>query len=235
MTKPKIKFIEDGHLYLGEKDGKIIQLTSSTTFLSRYIKPFPKEFIAPKSAAKRLREGKKGVTTVDVLKMWKLNGDISKDYGNSVHKAIEYYLLFDEYPKTEHMHKAIDSYKTLGIGKAIPEYIMGDLDLELGGMADIIELVDLDKKIINLLDIKTNADLYDSRGYLLPPFSHLKASNFNKYRLQFSLYKYFLEKEGWTVYNMKLLHWKDDEFQMIDVEGEDLSAILSDRLAELKS
>lgn len=234
MTNNKIKFTEEGHTYTTEIDGKLAHLTSSTTFLSRYSKPFPKEFIAPKSAAKRLREGKKGVTTVDVLDMWALNGDISRLYGNAVHKAVEYWIRFEEYPKTDYTRKVVNEFKKLNLGPCIAEYVMGDVDLMLAGMADIIELVDIDKKIINLLDIKTNADLYDSKGYLLPPFDHLEASNFNKYRLQLSLYKYFLEKEGWTVYNMKLLHWMDDEFATITVEGEDLSAVLAERAAEIK-
>lgn len=234
INKQSIQFIEEGHKYLAQKDGREIQLMSSTTFLKRYEKPFPKEFIAPKSAAKRIREGKTTATTgQEVIDMWSMSGDMAKHYGNAVHKAVEYWIKFEEYPKNDYLKRVVDAFRKLKIGPCAAEYVMGDIDLELGGMADIIQPIPGKPYCVNLLDIKTNADLYEVRGKLLPPFAHLDSNNFNKYKLQLNLYKYYLEKEGYKVYNMKLLHWVDDGFMEIVIDEEDLSTILEARSVEI--
>jgi hypothetical protein len=229
---PKIIFREEDHSYLGEKNGSYVPFDGSTTWLSQWIKPFPKDFIAPKSAAKNLREGLRPTTTEGVLDMWRMSGDIACDYGNSIHKAIEYYIKYGQKVKAPHLLAATNSFIDLGLGDCVSEFIMGDADTELAGQADIIEKY---KDGVNLLDIKTNSDLYDHKGYLLPPFDEYKCNNLNKYRLQLSLYKYFLEKEGHKVYNMRLLWWTGSEFESIDIDEIDLSSVLSERIEMIKN
>jgi ATP-dependent exoDNAse (exonuclease V) beta subunit len=96
--------------------------------------------------------------------------------------------------------------------KVFPEYIVYDTDLQLAGQIDL--LVEHPKtKVVDLIDYKTNAEIKKT-GYnnatMKPPLSALPDCSYYKYMLQLSMYAYMLEKRGYTIGDLILVHLKED-------------------------
>lgn len=172
---------------------------SVTELLNQYVPPFPAGAVAQAVAKKE------GVETDYILQKWNLNKEIACDYGNAIDKAVQYWIDFKEEPKQEHLKNIVSRFKNDHTGDLIAQVVVYDLDTSVCGTLDVIER--LGDKRINIIDVKSNADLHKKgNGKLLAPFNDLENNNINKYRLQLSLYKDLFEKRGVTVENIFLWH-----------------------------
>lgn len=203
-----MEFFSDSHEY--RRNGKVYQSVSQ--FLEKFKKPFPKGMLAERVAQKNGREAQ------DMINQWDLNAQISCDYGNSIHKGIEYWIRYGEMSKLAHIKIATEKFaKKHDRTKLKPEIIVFNDELMLAGTLDQLEL--LGGKKVKILDIKTNAELTDDgNGYFLPPLDKLPHSKINGYRLQLSMYKYLLELKGFKVEGMELEHWDGKDFKTIVLE-----------------
>lgn len=232
ISMTKVIFNKESHTYHCDIEGEWVPFESVTTFLGRYSPPFPKAIIAPKSAAKNKREGKTPNTTEGILEKWESAGVIACDIGNAVHGAVEYYIKYGEFVKNKYLAEIVAKFSEIVNGRCAPEVILYDESLHLAGTADIIEKAEGG---VNLIDLKTNGDLFDAKGKLQGPFCDLPASNFNKYMLQLNLYRHLLEGIGQNVLKMTILHVDGTDVVEVDVPFYDISEALKERAEEIKN
>ena len=212
----KLQFFETNHQY--RKNGEGYQ--SVTGFLSKFKPPFPKGVLAEKIAKK---EGK---TPDDILSKWDLNAEISRDYGNSIHRGIEYWIKYGEIPKTPHIKSAVEKFaKKYNREKMKTEIMVDNDEYKLVGTIDQLHI--LGKKRIKITDVKTNRELTD-KAYkkFLAPLNDLPLTKLNEYRLQLSTYKYLLELKGFTVESIDLEHWNGEDYKTINLEPIDIKQLL---------
>ena len=81
----------------------------------------------------------------------------------------------------------------------------------IAGTADII-CYNLKTKKLKILDYKTNKDLFKNykEQKMLPPFDNFLDCSFNMYKLQLSMYQYFIEQTGYEVESRTLIWLKPD-------------------------
>ena len=206
-----IIYYDDPHVYY-KNDQK---MTSVTTLIGKYEKPFDEKFHAA-NKAKQL-----GMTPEEVIAMWKRTNRISTVKGTAVHSYTENYLAHKVFPYPEAIvksnfngedpvrekydkiipliHKFYDDIK----GKLLPiksELIVGDGDFGICGMIDQL-FYNKKSGMLELWDWKTNKEIKTSSRYkLLSPLSHLSTAEIDIYSLQLSLYKYIIHKNT----NLKL-------------------------------
>ena len=193
-----ITFDEPSHTYYD--DGEKVKY-NVTSLVDLFVKPFPAELIAGKVAKRD------GTTTEAVLDMWGLKRDLATEYGNSVHKSVELFLKYGEYPKHECLREIVQKFQEdfKGHEKFHSEVMVYDPELSVCGTIDMIEIEA--PKVISIWDTKTNGDLLEESKYKLTgPFKDLKATNINKYRIQLSIYKDLLERRGNTVSRIGIWH-----------------------------
>lgn len=194
-----ILFDEATHTYTVDGEPR----ESVSHYIARHKQPFPKEFIAEKTAKRDRRE------VEDVLKEWELKGRLAREYGSAIHSALELWINHGVMTEQTHLKGIVDKFIELGIeGKS--EVVV--YDDELAGTIDLVEIVG--EKRAKIVDFKTNGDLYKKGKKMLPPYEHLTDSPIDTYTLQLSLYKRMLEYHGWTVEEMSILHL-DGNFKKI--------------------
>lgn len=137
--------------------------------------------------------------TPEKLAEWKLKGDVAREHGTNVHKAIETYAQFKtcENPEWETGIKSIlEVYKGY---RCYDEVCLYNEEYRIAGTADKISAVGTGKNVsVIISDFKTNISkgIYYHSDYskcLYPPFEHLQDANYIKYSLQLSLYAYMWE------------------------------------------
>jgi len=209
----EIDFNEKYHTY--KHNGT--QLTCFSTWVKQYYKPFDSNLIAG------IMSKKHDVPKEDILGMWKSNGILSANLGNLVEEAVQHYELHAHtgwelgedkaMPKHPILNKVIKKYLALEFSdcEKIPQALITDVSTKKAGTADILLVVDWDKKICRLADYKANieADKIDSNMKPLAPFAHLPANKLTKYQIQMSFYAHLLEKHGWTVEGLDALVYED--------------------------
>ena len=196
-----------------------IEFISVTQYISKFKKPFEKYPIASAVAKKQ------GTTQEKILKKWDMLGDISKNYGNVVHEAVEYWLKYGEEIKTPFAQQVVEHWIEFDDEPHHSEVVVYDEILGICGTIDLIKPVG--KKKVILRDIKTNPHKLEEkgRGYFLPPIDDLRDSKLNEYRLQLSIYKYIVEKKGIEVVGLEILPY-DRGFSKIEVEPLDVNKLL---------
>lgn len=191
-----ISFNEDAHSY--KVNG--VTLQSVTNFINGCFPKFNTELFAKKKAANM------GITTQEVLDMWKQKSKESRELGTELHKKIENYyhdiasteddtfklfLMFAEKVK-------LKPYRT--------EWVVYDIKHNIAGTIDFVDyqngeyiLYDWkrsDKIIANGMPIKISK--YNEKGN--SPLEHLDNTPYYHYALQLSIYKFILENN----YNIKI-------------------------------
>ena len=134
----EIDYDEENHIY--SWNGKVYQSVSS---LGK--KDFDGVSIAGKMA------DKVGVDPAEILKMWALKGEASRDFGNSMHKALQ---LFEQYrdlseklQKTYHLHdnfvlkELVESFYKDHKQTAVSEIVVVDHKTERAGRIDRLEIL----------------------------------------------------------------------------------------------
>lgn len=185
-----IELDKDRHVYINTETGDTY--TSVTSFISRYKKPFDKDFWSKKIAARE------GVDPSVILDTWKNLTTTAQDRGTNIHTIMERFL------KEKHIEpgheELIESFnkKTYGIlknnSKVLSESILYLHDHKLAGTADLIVE---NGGIFHVLDFKTNKKFnFQSKynEYFLEPLDYLQQCEFTGYTLQLSIYAYMHEK-----------------------------------------
>lgn len=215
-----VEFDPVKHLY--SYQGKI--LNGATGIIKKFYKPFENDIIAAMSAKAW------GVETNEVKAIWDGNKNITADFGTVIHKTLEHYNNFrkvgeiiqkkkeleENYaiPKMPFLKEIVAGF--LEVNKTSGEEILSEVLLTnvaegFAGTADLLLIVNKEKKICRVQDYKINVDSEEINKYnkVLAPFDHLPANKLSKYQLQLSVYSNLLEKSGWTVEGLDVFVYED--------------------------
>ena len=205
----KYKFFENGHYYT-YKDKQVG--ISVTKYISQFENEFDSDTLSQKVADKN------GISQFEVLNEWKRKGEYSCLKGTAIHEWLqdnyanrEYKFdlsQLEEYPEyykiedIEHLKQMaidfINDYKNryILIGD---EILCGIPDFDIASAIDLL-FYDTIKNEVVLADIKTNTDLKGWKSTpsyvkkMLQPLEDIKDITFEHYKIQLSIYRYFLEE-----------------------------------------
>lgn len=205
----KYKFFENGHYYT-YKDKKVG--VSVTKYINQFENEFDSDTLSQKVADKN------GISQFEVLNEWKRKGEYSCLKGTAIHEWLqdnyanrEYKFdlsQLEEYPEyykiedVEHLKQMaidfINDYKNryILIGD---EILCGIPDFDIASAIDLL-LYDTVNNEVVLADIKTNTDLKGWKSTpsyvkkMLQPLENIKDITFEHYKIQLSIYRYFLEE-----------------------------------------
>lgn len=235
LEREELTFDEEQHQYsLGD-----VEFISATQFLGQFFSKFDPDAIVDKYYDKwQENPGKKpeyyGKTKDEIKEMWVLNAQQRSQHGTDVHNAIEDYIkhcLSEEsielFSDPETRAKALQGVKywkiidTLYKPKLVlPEKRIYSLEHGIAGTIDLL-LVDSNGEAM-LFDWKTNHSI-DNKGFMGQkakyPISDLDDCNYEKYRLQLSLYAYILETEyDLPIKGLTLVHLTETKSNQIPME-----------------
>lgn len=205
----KYKFFENGHYYT-YKDKKVG--VSVTKYISQFENEFDSDTLSQKVADKN------GISQFEVLNEWKRKGEYSCLKGTAIHEWLqdnyanrEYKFdlsQLEEYPEyykiedVEHLKQMaidfINDYKNryILIGD---EILCGIPDFDIASAIDLLFYDTVNNEVV-LADIKTNTDLKGWKSTpsyvkkMLQPLENIKDITFEHYKIQLSIYRYFLEE-----------------------------------------
>lgn len=205
----KYKFFENGHYYT-YKDKQVG--ISVTKYISQFENEFDSDTLSQKVADKN------GISQFEVLNEWKRKGEYSCLKGTAIHEWLqdnyanrEYKFdlsQLEEYPEyykiedIEHLKKMaidfINDYKNryILIGD---EILCGIPDFDIASAIDLLFYDTVNNEVV-LADIKTNTDLKGWKSTpsyvkkMLQPLEDIKDITFEHYKIQLSIYRYFLEE-----------------------------------------
>jgi hypothetical protein len=208
----KVKFDKKNHTY--HINGK--ESISVTTLIKKYVPIFDKDGKIAKNVAKRDNKSIK-----EIQDMWKNKGEESSDRGTIIHKLAE--DIMSDKP-VELITEYINIMNYLGkLRDQIHDNILSTeqiiIDEELL-IAGTIDLMTHENGVIDLWDYKTNEKPILSTKYygmMLYPIGNVPNNNYNKYALQLSLYKYILERQGYIVNSINLIHLREDKLEIINL------------------
>lgn len=200
-----LTFDPDTHTYLDGAE----RYRSVGELIKQYVKPFPKDFIADKVAKRDERE------VEEVLTEWQLKGDMGRDYGNAIDKAIELWVNYGETPKQSHLNDAVTAFQArYDREDCYAQIVAYSAKYKLAGTIDIIHV-----PTRTIVDVKANGEVETkNRGYFLPPLDDLPNNKLNRYRLQLSLYQFLLQDMGKETDNLRVEYWNGYEFETFDLE-----------------
>ena len=205
----KYKFFENGHYYT-YKDKQVG--ISVTKYISQFENEFDSDTLSQKVADKN------GISQFEVLNEWKRKGEYSCLKGTAIHEWLqdnyanrEYKFdlsQLEEYPEyykiedIEHLKQMaidfINDYKNryILIGD---EILCGIPDFDIASAIDLLFYDTVNNEVV-LADIKTNTDLKGWKSTpsyvkeMLQPLEDIKDITFEHYKIQLSIYRYFLEE-----------------------------------------
>lgn len=205
----KYKFFENGHYYT-YKDKQVG--ISVTRYISQFENEFDSDTLSQKVADKN------GISQFEVLNEWKRKGEYSCLKGTAIHEWLqdnyanrEYKFdlsQLEEYPEyykiedVEHLKQMaidfINDYKNryILIGD---EILCGIPDFDIASAIDLLFYDTVNNEVV-LADIKTNTDLKGWKSTpsyvkkMLQPLENIKDITLEHYKIQLSIYRYFLEE-----------------------------------------
>ena len=205
----KYKFFENEHYYT-YKDKRVG--ISVTRYISQFENEFDSDTLSQKVA------NKNGISQFEVLNEWKRKGEYSCLKGTAIHEWLqdnyanrEYKFdlsQLEEYPEyykiedIEHLKQMaidfINDYKNryILIGD---EILCGIPDFDIASAIDLLFYDTVNNEVV-LADIKTNTDLKGWKSTpsyvkkMLQPLENIKDITFEHYKIQLSIYRYFLEE-----------------------------------------
>ena len=228
-----LEFDEGKHLYTAKKS----LLTSCTTYNSRFSK------FDAKAKAGELAE-RDGGTKEELLAKWKSIGDIASKNGTGLHNDIEYKILDNKYKYQSNYKKIIPKFMKwlkANYEPIQPELRMYMLEVGLAGTSDL-PCINKNDGGLAIIDYKTGKPivrnptyickytgiLRESKFKLESPFDDLPQSNFWKYSIQLSEYRYILKHTAGLEFNeLKLIHFTTDEFTVHDAEIIDMTRVFN--------
>jgi hypothetical protein len=159
---------------------------SGSVYANSFKKPFDSQTIAGAMAKKS------GTNADEIIKMWSLKGEASRDFGNAIHKAMQlfetYRILSDKLGKTSNLHDnfvlkdVVESFEMAYKGiKSVSEVIVVDHKTKRAGTIDRLEI--LGEKHGRVCDYKTG-DV---------------EKNLDVYKRQLEFYTEIMEADGWKM------------------------------------
>lgn len=196
-----IRYYDDDHYYIDTNTGN--RLTSVTKHITKYQQPFNKEYWL------KIKADQRGISTEELDIEWTNLATYGKARGTYVHLKIEHLTnnkVF-KYPVPKEiteigkqdmflkevvvLDKQIDSF--LNKIDLIP--IKNELIVGSKQLAGQLDLLCYYNDRLCIFDMKTDKEIKFNNKYqkLHSPFENLDDCNYEKYRLQLSLYKYLIE------------------------------------------
>lgn len=213
-------------------------LVSATEYIKKFFKEFDAETISS------VLESKWKVPAQTIKELWNSNGELTSDFGNVVHKALEYYQKYKEVGSVissqqgEDKNYALPKHPILreiilGLeektkddnGSVVVEVLVSDIKNGICGRIDNLLIINEEKKICRVRDYKVNinSEDIDKNHKVLKPFDNLPSNKLSKYQLQLSVYANMLQKSGWTVEGLDVYvyedEWKHYVLDVLDVVG----------------
>lgn len=195
-------FNEEEHVYTNKAGHRLISA-------SQLVELFVPEFDPDGAIAERCAR-KEGITVEQILERWAQINREACDHGSAVHTSLENYintgLILDDDPN----RKFVLDFQSLGIDRenCVAEYKACSLKDRLAGTIDLIEFET--KTVVNIWDFKTNKEIKKFNPFgdtMLFPFEHRYNVNLYHYQLQLNIYAYMLERMGYWVDKLNLIHF----------------------------
>ena len=186
-----VKYFDDKHkYYIGNKE-----LISTTTLIGEFKKPFNADYWSSIKAKQR------GVSKQQILLEWEDIKDVACAKGSDLHAYSDNFMHNRVFPTDvpDILIKQFKDFYNSFTKKNIvirTEYVLGDLELGIGGMIDLF-CYNKEKDYFYIADYKTNKKFdFEStyNNYFLDPISSLEECSFTTYSLQTSIYRYIIEK-----------------------------------------
>lgn len=216
---PRFRFDAGPHEYwLGKR-----RLTSATSLVKKFSKPFNKNLQAPLTAAKT------GQTVAQVLAEWERSGWV----GSRLHEYIEWWYdgkvsegYYHEDPEValrsrkfrEFQHERLGNYQAVGqeirMFHVPPESVD---DPSAGGLSGTLDFLGwhVPSQRLYVLDWKSSKKITTDKeggyGNLFAPFEDVKKNEYNEYSLQISIYRIFLELIGIPTAGGAIVHLPANE------------------------
>lgn len=210
--------------------GKVLE--SGSNHASSFYKKFDAVNIAKNC------ESSWGVPSEDIQGMWKSGGEVSRDFGSAIHKALEHYFNYREIamkiaekkedkedramPKHPILKKIVTEFIELAKieSTVVSEAFVTDVKNGKCGQIDQLIIIDEKKKICDIHDFKINveSETESSNDKAKEPYDVLPNNKLTKYYIQMKFYKEVLEATGWTVKKTKAFVY-EDEWKMFDLTG----------------
>lgn len=240
LTGVVLNYDPDAHVYKS-LDGLLYE--SGSQFPNRFYEPFDKV-----KAIELVQKAypTSGITREELLEIWSTNGDVSTNFGTAVHAALENYVKYHKVGEliagVEKDGKAkankalsknpffkklvLDYVDKFGVDNLLSEEFVADGEGHCGRV-DAIKVVDKDKKIIRIVDFKTDTDLFEKKYQKKDsPFKGVIKENtlLTYHRFQMSYYAYILGQFGFTTEGIDLdwlnpntLQWERHSTEVIDL------------------
>lgn len=194
MFNNEIDYDEVNHVYSWQ--GEVYE--SGSQYANKFRKPFDKEMIA------KIMADKIKAKPEDIIKMWELKSQASRDFGNAIHAALQLYEQYNglatELGKTTHSHdhpvikSAVDGFMEAHKGEKAPsEVLVVDHKNKRAGQID--RLLILGPTRARVQDFKTNADIQ---------------KELEVYWKQLGFYSEILQANGWTTEPEQIFHYDGD-------------------------
>ena len=178
-------------------------LVSGSGYANSVSPKFDKAMLLPKTAKSW------GVAEDALGDIWDLQGQVSTEYGSSIHTALDIWHKYAPtgkkiqekkgmdmnyvLPKNEHIKNIVLSFEEQFGSDALSEVLISDVGNLMAGRIDRLEILDSDGKVCRIGDYKTNNDLDDKKML--------------KYQHQMSFYAHILINKGYTVQGLDIFHY----------------------------
>lgn len=240
LTGVTLEYDPEAHIYLDANGNKYL---SGSVFPDQFYAPFD-TVMAVELVQKTYPDS--GVTREQLMDIWSINNDISTSFGSAVHAALENYIKHNKIgsaiagtdkdgkeknnkalSKNPFFSKLVNDYVAkFGIDGMLSEEFVAD-DKGHCGRVDAIKVIDKNKKIIRIVDFKTDTDLFEKKYQKKDsPFKgKIKENTLLTYhRFQMSFYAYILAQYGYTIEGIDLdwlnpntLEWERHSTEVIDL------------------
>lgn len=225
-----INFNEDNHTYTYQ--GRVLK--GATTTIKKFIEKFDENNILPQC------EKYWEIDRKIIKSAWELNRDVSAGFGTSIHKMIEFNILYKGYKKPKDntrcfkvkhpiLNRILNEfevlYNELNIkGDIIPEALVSDVENDICGLADMLIVTDWNNKICELVDFKVNVEFNKRKSVKfknIPTSLGFTGSKLDKLSLQLRVHQQMLQKNGWTVNGLHAMVFEDKwkHFKVKDISN----------------
>lgn len=189
----EVYYDEQAHVYTNEA-GEVY--LSGSQYANSFKKPFDKERIA-----KLMADKVKDCDPQDIIKMWELKAETSRDFGNAIHKALQ---LHEQYRGlAESLDKETHSHDHPVIKHAVQTFLASHKDEKVMSEALVVDntahkagqidrLLVTGRKTCRVQDFKTNADI---------------TKELDVYWKQLQFYGEILTVGGWKVDGFDIFHY----------------------------
>jgi len=204
-------FDKDKHTYINSNNKE--EYISATTLINKYKEPFDVEKFS------KLVSLRKGVSQDTIKETWDKIKKDACDFGSSIHTLIEEYFIDNKNNNHPVVLNFLKHFNKSDYHNIKNEHILFDHEFSIAGTADII--ADVNEKVFDIVDIKTNKKIREKSLYnkfFLTPLLHLSDCEISTYSLQLSLYAYMYSNiSNKQLRNMYILWFNKDNNDFIKI------------------